>query len=165
MGSLSLRMPCRRSPARPRSCASPCSLMACAGGLQILPGVKVGRDARAKYSRMEAVMARRRSESILILHTRHAGSLAQLILGHAYGIGHIAAVFVDHLHKFLGHGGRTVQHDGEAGQTLGHLLQHVEAQRRRTRCPFVAGALAAVNLYAPWLVPMAMARESHAGAW
>ena len=32
------------------------------------------------------------------------------------------------LNKVLGHRGSTVQHDGEAGQTLGALFQHVEAE-------------------------------------
>ena len=57
----------------------------------------------------------------------------QLLLGHADGVGHLAAVLVDHLHILLRDGGGAVQHDGEAGQTLGDLLQNVEAQRGRNK--------------------------------
>ena len=73
-------------------------------------------------------MARRRSESMLILQTASSSGLAQLLLGDADGVGHLAAVLVDHLHILLGHGGRAVEHDGEAGQALGDLLQDVKAR-------------------------------------
>ena len=57
----------------------------------------------------------------------------RLLLGRADGIGHLAAVVVDHLHILLRDGGGAVQHDGEAGQTLGDFLQNVEAQRGRNK--------------------------------
>ena len=60
----------------------------------------------------------------------HGGSLAQLILRHTDGAGHIAAVLVNFLHKLLRNRGRTVQHNGETRQALGDLLQHVKAQLR-----------------------------------
>ena len=79
---------------------------------------------------------------MLILQTDSFGGLAQLLLGDADGVGHLAAVFVDHLHILLRDGGRAVQHDGEAGQTLGDFLQNVEAQRGRHKDAVgVAGAL------------------------
>ena len=72
----------------------------------------------------------------------HGSGLAQLLLGDADGVGHLAAVFVDDLHEFLRNGGRAVQHDGEARQTLGYFFQDVEAQRRGHQDAVrVAGAL------------------------
>ena len=79
---------------------------------------------------------------MLILQTDSFGGLAQLLLGDADGVGHLAAVLVDHLHVLLRDGGGAVQHDGEAGQTLGDLLQNVEAQGRgNENAVCVAGAL------------------------
>ena len=76
-----------------------------------------------------------------------AGGLTQLLLRHADGVGHLAAVVVDHLHIVLRDGGRTVQHDGEAGQTLADLLQHIETQgRRHQNALLVAGALLRLEL-------------------
>ena len=76
------------------------------------------------------------------LANRHGGRLAQLLLGDAHGVGQTAAVFVNNLHEFLGHGGSAVQHDGEAGQPLGNLGQDIEAQRRgNENALFIAGAL------------------------
>ena len=76
-----------------------------------------------------------------------AGGLTQLLLRYADGVGHLAAVLVDHLHIVLRDGGRAVQHDGEAGQTLADLLQHVEAQgRRHQNALLVAGALLRLEL-------------------
>ena len=70
------------------------------------------------------------------------GGVAQFVLGDADGVGHLAAVLVDHLHEVLGHGRGAVEHDGEAGQALGDLLQHVEAQGRGNQdALLVAGAL------------------------
>ena len=129
-----------------------------------IPVAGVGSDTDGDRSDPDApqsacgsrpVMARRRSESMLILHTAMEAALRSMSSGHAHGAGHLAAVLVDHLH-ILGHdGGSAVQHDGEAGQTTGRPLPE---------CQSAAGASAGLNLYAPWLVPMAMARESHAGA-
>ena len=73
--------------------------------------------------------------------------LAQLILGHADSVGHLAAVLVDHLDILLRDGGGAVQHDGEAGQSLGDFLQHVEAQRGRNEdALLVYGALLGLEL-------------------
>ena len=72
----------------------------------------------------------------------HGSGLTQLLLGDTHGVGHLAAVLVDHLHVVLGHGRGAVENDGEAGQTLGDLLQHVEAQGRGNQdALLVAGAL------------------------
>ena len=62
------------------------------------------------------------------LADRQLGSMAQLILGHADGAGHLAAVGIDHLYIILRHRGGAVEHNGESGQPLGNLLQHVETQ-------------------------------------
>ena len=68
--------------------------------------------------------------------------MTELLFGNTNCIGHLAAVFVDHLHILLRNGGRAVQHDREAGQTLGDLFEDVEAQGRRNEdALFVAGAL------------------------
>ena len=84
---------------------------------------------------------------MLILQTDSSGSLTQLLLGDTHGVGHLAAVLVDHLHVVLRNGGRTVQHDGEAGQAAGDLLQNVEAQGRRNQnALLVAGALVSGEL-------------------
>ena len=70
------------------------------------------------------------------------GRFAELLLGDAYCIGHLAAVFVDYLNEFLRHRGRTMKHDGEAGQTLCHFVQYIEAEWRRYQYAlFVAGTL------------------------
>ena len=57
--------------------------------------------------------------------------LPQLILRYADGVGHFAAMLVNHLDILLRDRRRTVQHNGEAGKALGYLLQNVKAQRRR----------------------------------
>ena len=59
------------------------------------------------------------------------GSLAQLILGDTYCIGKIATVGVDDVNILLGNARRTVQHDGEAGELLLNLFEHVKCQGRR----------------------------------
>ena len=79
---------------------------------------------------MVAVMARRRSESMFILQTALLGSLTELVLGHADGAGHIAAVLVYLIDKVLGDGGSAVQDYREAGQVLLNGLKHVEAELR-----------------------------------
>ena len=68
--------------------------------------------------------------------------LAQLILRHADRTGHIAAEFVDHLNIFLRYGRRAVQHDREAGQTLGHFLKNVEPELRLCAGLELIGAVA-----------------------
>ena len=76
-----------------------------------------------------------------------AGSLTQLLLGDADGVGHLASVLVDHLHVLLRHGRRTVENDGEAGQTLDDLVQDVKAQGRGNQLALlIAGALSGGEL-------------------
>ena len=96
-------------------------------GLQILPGVKVRRMQSEVLPDGGGHGQTQIGVDVDLAHGQ-GGSLAQLILGHADGAGHIAAILVYLGHQVLGHGGRSVQHDGEAGQTAGDLLQHVEAQ-------------------------------------
>ena len=74
------------------------------------------------------------------------GSLPELIFRDANGVGHISAVIVDHLDKLLRDGGRAVEHDREARETLDALMQHVEAQRRRNKnAVSIAGALGSLE--------------------
>ena len=97
------------------------------GGLQVLPGVKlVGMGVEefpdgAGHGQAEVGVD-------VDLADGQLSGVTQLILGHADGAGHLATVGVDHLHVVLGHGGRAVEHDGEAGQAAGDLLQHVKAE-------------------------------------
>ena len=73
--------------------------------------------------------------------------LTKLLLGDADRVGHLAAVFVDDLHEFLRNGGRAMQNDREARQTLGNFVQNVEAQRRRNEdALFIASALFGLEL-------------------
>ena len=69
-------------------------------------------------------------------------SLTQLIFRNADSIRHLAAVGVYDLYELLRNGGRTVQNDREARQTLDALFQYVETQRRRNQnAVLVASAL------------------------
>ena len=61
----------------------------------------------------------------------HLSSLAQLCFGNADSVGQLTAESVDLADEFLRDGRSTVQHDGEAGQSLFDLLEDVEAKRRR----------------------------------
>ncbi len=60
----------------------------------------------------------------------HAGSLAQHVFRHAAGTADIAAVLVAELHKFLGHGGGTMQDQGVVGQFLADGFQPGEVEVR-----------------------------------
>ena len=119
-----------------------------AGGLEVLAGIEVIRMLREVLDGCRPVMARRRSESMLILHTAMVAALRSMLLRDTHGVGHLAAVLVDHLHDIPGmNGGSAVQHDGEARQTLGNLFQNVETEGRgNQQALLVAGARAAVNL-------------------
>ena len=116
------------------------------GGLQILARVKVV----GMLGKVLADVAGHGQTDIGVdidLADGKLGSLTELILGDSDSVGHIAAVLVDHLNKLLGNGGRTVQHDGESGQTLDALMQHVETQRGRHQDAIgVAGALGGLEL-------------------
>ena len=71
-----------------------------------------------------------------------SGGLTQLLFGNTDSVGHLAAVGVDHSDVLLRNGGRAVQNDGEAGQTLGDFFQNVETQSGRNQDAFlVQGAL------------------------
>ena len=61
--------------------------------------------------------------------------LTQLLFGDTDGVGHLAAVGVDHLDVLLGNGGRTVQNDGEAGQTLVTSSKTSKRRAGGTRMP------------------------------
>ena len=100
-----------------------------AGGLQILAGVKLGRIVGEELTD-SAGHSQTQIGVDVDLTNSHGSGLAQLLLGHADGVGHVAAILIDHLHKVLRNGRRAMQNDGEAGQTLGDILQNVEAQGR-----------------------------------
>ena len=69
-------------------------------------------------------------------------SLTQLIFRNTDSIRHLTAVGVYDLYELLRNGGRTVQNDREARQTLDALFQYVETQRRRNQnAVLVASAL------------------------
>ena len=70
-------------------------------------------------------------------------SLAELFLGNTYGIGELATELVDDIHLFLGNRRRAVEHDGETGELLLNLGEHVECERGRNETAGlgVAGAL------------------------
>ena len=57
--------------------------------------------------------------------------VTELLLRHADGVGHLAAVRVDHLNVLLRYGAGTVQNDREAGKPLGNFLKNVKTERRR----------------------------------
>ena len=72
----------------------------------------------------------------------HGSGLAELLFRNADSIGHLSAVLVDDLHKFLRYRGCTMQNDREARQTLGDFLQYVKAKGRRDQDAIcIAGAL------------------------
>ena len=79
----------------------------CAGGLEVFAGIKFVRMLVEELSDG----ARHGQAQIRVdidLAYGHAGGLAELVLRHANGTRHIAAILVDHLHILLGHGGRAV---------------------------------------------------------
>jgi len=57
-------------------------------------------------------------------------SFSQLLFGDTHSVGQIAAKLVDGVDLVLRHGRRTVEYDGEAGQFLLNLSQHIESQWR-----------------------------------
>ncbi len=112
-----------------------------AGGRQILARVEVVRVLREILADGAGHGKPKVGVDVDLAH-RQRGGLAKLLLGDAHRVGHLAAVFVDHLHELLGHGGRAVEHDGEAGKTAGDLLQDVKPQgRRHENALLVAGTL------------------------
>ena len=72
----------------------------------------------------------------------YGGSLAEFLFGDTDGIGQLAAVGVDDVNVFLGHGAGAVEHDGESGELLHNGVENVECQGRRNELAVgVAGAL------------------------
>ena len=99
------------------------------------------------------------------LADRTLGRFAELLLGDAHCIGHLAAVFVDYLNEFLRHRGRTMKHDGEAGQTLCHFVQYIEAEWRGYQYAlFVAGTLGGGELVCAVAGADGYGQRVHAGA-
>lgn len=91
----------------------------------------------------------------------HLSRMTEFIFGDADSIGKLAAESVYFLYIFLRNGRSAVQNYREAGKSLGDFLENIEAERGGTRMPsaFLVHC-SGVNLYAPWLVPMAIASES-----
>ena len=75
----------------------------------------------------------------------HGSSLTQHILRNTNSVGHLTAVLIDHLDVVLVNGGRTVQYDGEAGQTALHLFQNVKTQLRLLAGLKLVGAVAGAD--------------------
>ena len=97
------------------------------GGLQVLTGVKLAGIVVEELTNSTGHSQTQVGVDVDLTYGQ-GSSLTQLLLGNADSVGHLAAVLVDHLHVLLGNGRRTVQNDGEAGQTLGDLFQNVETQ-------------------------------------
>ena len=112
-----------------------------AGGLQILAGVKVVGMLVEVLTDGAGHGQAQIGVDVDLTHG-HGSGLTQLLLGDTHGVGHLAAVLVDHLHILLGHGRGAVENDGEAGQAADDLVQNVEAQGRGNQLTLlVAGAL------------------------
>ena len=112
-----------------------------AGGLQVLTGVEL-RGLIVEELTDGAGHSQTQVGVDVDLTYAQSGSLTQLLLGNADGVGHLAAVGVNHSNIVLRNRGRAVQNDGETGQTLGNLFQHVETQGRGNQdAVLVYGAL------------------------
>ena len=61
----------------------------------------------------------------------HTCGFAKHIFGNAFCAGHTSAVLFNGFDVFLRNAGRTVQYDGEAGQTFADFFKDVKAQTRR----------------------------------
>ena len=113
----------------------------CTSGLQVLTGVElaglivVELTDGASHSQTQVGVD-------VDLTYGQGSSLTQLFFGNTDSVGHLAAVGVNHGNIVLRNGRRTVQDDGEAGQTLGDLFQNVETQGRGNQdAVLVDGAL------------------------
>ena len=74
-------------------------------------------------------------------------SFAKLIFRNTDRIGHVAAILVDHLDKFLRNRRGAVKNDRKSGQTLDALLEDIKAERRRNEnAVSVARALRSLKL-------------------
>ena len=60
----------------------------------------------------------------------HLCGFAEHLLRNTDSVGHLAAVLVDLLDELLRNGGRAVQYDREARQTVGNLLKNVKTELR-----------------------------------
>ena len=95
------------------------------------------------------------------LADRQGSCFTELIFGDTDSISQVAAVGVDDLNVFRYDGRCAVEYDREARQAFGNVFEDVEAERRRyENAVSVAGALFRSEFEAPWLVPIAIARES-----
>ena len=111
------------------------------GGFQILAGIKIS----GMLSHVLPDGAGHGKTQVRVdvdLADGHGCGLAELLFGNTHCIGHLTAVLIDHLHILLRNGRRTVEHNGESGQTPGDLLQNVKPQRRGNQnALLVPGAL------------------------
>ena len=55
-------------------------------------------------------------------------SLAEHLFRDTDSIGHLAAVFVDHLNEFGNNGACTMENDGEAGKTSSNFIKNIETE-------------------------------------
>ena len=99
----------------------------CTSGLQVLTGVELAGLIVVELTDGASHSQTQVGVDVDLTYAQ-SGSLTQLFFGNTDRIGHLAAVGVDHCNILLRNGGRTVQNDGEAGQTLGDFFQNVEAQ-------------------------------------
>ncbi len=72
--------------------------------------------------------------------------LAELLLGDTNCIGQLTTILVDGVNLFLRNRRRTMKHDGESGQLLLNLCQHVECEWRRNEPASLRVACALLGL-------------------
>ena len=112
-----------------------------AGGLQILAGVELVGMLVEELTDCASHSQTKIGVNINLANGG-TGGLTQLLLRNTNGVGHFAAVGINHLHVVLGYGGGAVKHDGEARQTLDYLVENVKTQGRGNQLALlVAGTL------------------------
>ena len=79
---------------------------------------------------MPAVIARRISESILILQTEQLSCMTEFFFRNTYCVRELSAEGVDFLNIFLRNGGCAVKNDRESGESLAYFFENVETERR-----------------------------------
>ena len=77
------------------------------GGLQVLAGIELVGVLRHELADGAGHGQTQVGVDVDLADGQLSG-MAQLLFRHADGVGHVAAVLVDHLHILLGHGGRAV---------------------------------------------------------
>jgi len=88
------------------------------------------------------VIAKRPSESILILQTADLAASRSCSSGTPIESFKIAAIFVDFIHILLRNGRRAMKYNGESRYTSFYFFQYIETQRRRNQSAvFVARTL------------------------